>query len=279
MGPEVEWASLRDDPGLATTAATIERDVAPFLAELTQAPRARLSATAPDLSFIVHVEEHPVAVVRGGRLRWNGTPEDAPAAGAVEAVARAGEPDADTLAVLDVTVAFGERGRGIGGAVLAGLDAQRRAAGLEQLLVLLRPHAKASYPLIPFARYAAFTTADGAPFDPWFRTAWRQGLHPVRGVDRSLVARADLDSWRRWLDVEVPGSGPYIVDGAIKPAILETERDEGRYREPHLWVTHPGSANQIPGADPTSSRAWAAALAVAGVEPSDRTHREVRRAR
>jgi len=56
MGPEVEWASLRDDPGLATTAATIERDVAPFLAELTQAPRARLSATAPDLSFIVHVE-------------------------------------------------------------------------------------------------------------------------------------------------------------------------------------------------------------------------------
>jgi len=34
---EVVWTSLQDDPDLATTATTIERDVAPFLAELTPA--------------------------------------------------------------------------------------------------------------------------------------------------------------------------------------------------------------------------------------------------
>jgi len=227
----------------------------------------------------VHVDELPAAVVRAVRLRWDGTPGDAPAAGAVEAVGRAGEAQGDTLAVLDVTVAFGERGRGLGSAVLAHLDDRRRDAGLERLLVLLRPHAKASYPLIPFARYAAFRTADGAPFDPWFRAAWRQGFRPVRSVDRSLVARAGLDAWRRWLDVEVPGSGPFLVDGAIKPAILETERDEGRYREPHLWVARPGPANEIPAGDPSSSDAWIAALAIAGVEPGGRSHREVRRGR
>ncbi|MEX2550249.1 MAG: hypothetical protein WD638_08470 [Nitriliruptoraceae bacterium] len=258
---------------------TIERDVAPFLAELTRDVRDRLTSSAPELTFVVHTDELPVAVVRAVRLRWDGTPGDAPAAGAVEAVARAGEAGADTLTVLDVTVAFGERGRGLGGEILAQLDGRRRAAGLERLLVLLRPHAKASYPLIPFARYAAFRTADGAPFDPWLRTAWRQGFHPVRGVDRSLVARADLDAWRRWLDAEVPGSGPYLVDGAIKPAILETERDEGRYREPHLWATRPGPANAIPPADPSSPEGWVTALAVAGVRPGDRSHREGRRER
>jgi len=276
---ELVWTSLRDDPDLATTATPIERDVAPFLADLTRDVRDRLTRDAPDLSFVVHVDELPVATVRAVRLRWDGTPADAPAAGAVEAVDRAGEPEADTLAVLDVTIAYGERGRGLGSAILAGLDDRRLAAGLERLLVLLRPHAKSSYPLIPFARYAAFRTAEGAPFDPWFRAAWRQGFRPVRGVDRSLVARAGLDAWRRWLDVEVPGSGPFLVDGAIKPAILEAERDEGRYREPHLWVARPGTANQIPAGDPSSSEAWVVALAVAGVEPGDRSHRVVRRAR
>ncbi len=276
---EVVWTSLQDDPDLATTALTIERDVAPFLAELTRDVRDRLTGAAPELSFVLHVDDLPVAVVRAVRLRWDGTPGDAPAAGAMEAVGRAGEAQADTLAVLDVTVAFGERGRGLGSAILADVDDRRGAAGLERLLVLLRPHAKASYPLIPFARYAAFPTADGEPFDPWFRAAWRRGFRPVRGVDRSLVARADLAAWRRWLDVEVPGSGPFLVDGAIKPAIVETERDEGRYREPHLWVARPGPANQIPPGDPSSSDAWVAALAAAGVEPGDRRHREVRRAR
>lgn len=276
---DLRWTSLEDDPELVTTAVTVERDVAPFLAELTSNVRDRLTEAAPELSFVVHVDELPVAVVRAVRLRWDGTPADAPASGAVEAVARAGEADADTLAVLDVTVAFGERGRGLGSAILAALDDRRREVGLERLLVLLRPHAKAAYPLIPFARYAAFRTAEGAPFDPWFRAAWRHRFHPVRAADRSLVARADLDAWRRWLDVEVPGSGPFLVDGAIKPAILETERDEGRYREPHLWVALPGPADQVPEAERSSSDAWVLALAVAGIEPGDRSHREVRRAR
>jgi len=276
---EVVWTSLEEDPDLDTTALTIERDVAPFLAALTRDVRDRLTRDAPDLSFVAQVDELPVAAVRAVRLRWDGTPGGAPAAGAVEAVGRAGEPEADTLAVLDVTVAYGERGRGLGSAVLGGLDDRRLAAGLERLLVLLRPHAKASYPLIPFARYAAFRTADGEPFDPWFRAAWRRGFRPVRGVDRSLVARADLDAWRRWLDVEVPGSGPFLIDGAIKPAILETEREEGRYREPHLWVARPGPVNEIPPGDPSSTQDWVTALAVAGVEAGDRSHREVRRSR
>ncbi|TVP65848.1 MAG: GNAT family N-acetyltransferase [Nitriliruptor sp.] len=265
----MRWTTLAEDADAADVVAAIERDVPAFLAELTQQHRERLTSTAPGCSFLLLEDDLPVAAVRAVTLVWDGSPAGAPAGGAGEAVARAGEPGADTLAVLDVIVAFGARGRGIGRAVLEDVEGRGRAAGLERALVLLRPHAKARYPLVPFARYAAFTREDGAPFDPWFRSAWQAGFRPVRGVDRSLVARAELAAWRRWLDVELPGSGPYLVEGAIKPAILETERDEGRYREPHLWVT--------PGRDPGVG--WRDALAAAGVVAGDRHHREIRRRR
>jgi hypothetical protein len=252
-------------------AAAVERDVPPFLAELTAAHRAHVAEVAPACQWLVHEGDLPVAVVRGVPLRWDGRPDDAPAGGAGEAVRRAGEVDADTLAVLDVTVAFGARGRGVGGALLSDLVAQR-PGGLERVLVLVRPHAKREYPLLPFPRYVSSVREDGQPFDPWLRAAWRAGLVPVRGVDRSLVARAPLDAWRRWLGQRVPGSGPYLIEGAIKPAILELERGEGRYREPHLWMAAGTEGD-------TGGRPWPEALAAVGVVAGDRRHREVRRER
>lgn len=271
------WTSLADDPASETVLTDIERDAPPFLAELTRRHRGRLTTDAPATSWVVAEGELPVAAVRAVTLVWDGSSGGAPAAGVGEALDRAGEPGADTLAVLDVTVAYGARGRGVGPAVLTELDARRAELGLVRTLLLLRPHAKSRYPLIPFARYASFTRADGQPFDPWFRAAWRAGFVPVLGVDRSLNARADLASWAHWLGVEVPGSGPYLVDGAIKPAIVEVERDEGRYREPHLW----GSLDGGPGATGTVGTRgdWVTALSRAGVVAGDRAHREPKRPR
>ena len=267
----MRWVSLADDPGVGDALAAIEREVPPFLAELTSASRAQLAEVAPELSWVVLEGERPVAAVRAAALVWDGTPAGAPAAGAAEAVGRAGEVDADTLAVLDVTVAAEARGHGVGRAVLADLDARRVELGFERLLVLLRPHHKANYPLVPFGRYLSFVTAAGEPYDPWLRTAWQLGLQPVLGVDRSLIARADVGQWQRWLGLPIPGSGPYLLDGAIKPTVVEVELDEGRYREPHLWAGATGTpVPPVPGT-------WLDALAVAGVVAGDRSHREVRR--
>lgn len=266
----MRWLSLADDAELDETSAAIERDIPPFLDELTHAHRTHLAQVAPGLSWVVHEEELPVATVRAAALRWDGTPDGAPAAGAGEVLARAGEDGADTLVVLDVTVAFGARGRGVGRAVLAGLDARRRDQGLARTLVLLRPHRKSDYPLIPFDRYVSFMTGDGMPFDPWLRAAWRLGYRPVRGVRRSLDVHADVAAWERMLGLTVPGSGPYLVDGAIKPAVIEVERDEGRYREPHLWAGATGQPVPPEGED------WIVALGGAGVVAGDRSHRDVR---
>lgn len=298
------WTDLAAAPELAAGVVAVERQIPAFLAELTVDTRAQLTATEPAGTVVlVTTDAEVVAVVRSVRLTWDGQRSQAPAAGVREAVGRSGEDrgrvgpaGADTVAVLDLVVAEAWRGRGVGSAVLAELDGLRVHRGADRLLVLLRPHAKQAYPLVPFARYASFVTAAGEPFDPWFRAAWRAGLVPVRGVDRSFIARAALDDWQRWLGRPVPGSGPYLVPGAIKPAILETERDDGGYREPHLWAApiaslapltdgredgqgegHP--REPVVEAGPAASGGWISALAAAGVVAGDRSHRQIRRRR
>jgi GNAT superfamily N-acetyltransferase len=267
------WEALVRSDDVVQVASGIELDAPPFLAEVTAPQRAEVTARFPHQQWLVSEGGLPVAVVRAVPLRWSGARGDAPAGGVAEALGRAGETDADTLAVLDVVVAYGARARGVGGRVLAHLEERGRSEGFGRTLLLARPHAKQDNPLVPFARYASFTDPLGLPFDPWFRAAWRRGLVPVRGVERSLIVRTDLSDWVRWLGRPIPGSGPYLVPGALKPAILETERAEGRYREPHLWMA-PRDALTEPTPD-----AWPAALAAAGVSAGDRSHREVRRSR
>lgn len=266
---------MADAPEGVGAVRHIEADGPPFLFSATAPARAHLDEVAADTTWLAADDGEPVAVVRAVRLRWDGTPSDAPAWGLTEAVARAGEIGADTLAVLDVRVAGPARGHGIGRAVLERLTTLAADAGCGRCLVLLRTHAKADHPLTPYARYLAAVRDDGRPFDPWLRSAWLAGLRPVRGIDRSLITTAPLERWSTWTGRTFPTSGPELVPGAIKPAIVEYERREGRYREPHLWSAPAGDLT----APPPDDASWIDCLAHVGITPGDRTHREVRRSR
>lgn len=276
MPPGLTFRDLRGAPGQATELAELERDGPRFLVDATAPARHHLDEAAPDTTWVGRdAAGAAVVAVRGVRLRWDGTSDDAPASGAVEAVARAGEEAADTLVVLGVRVRADARRRGIGRATLAATTELAREAGCQRALVLLRTHAKAAHPLTPFVRYLAATRDDGHPFDPWLRQAWTAGLRPVRSVDRSLVVAAPLARWVDWAGHPFPTSGPELVPAAIKPAIVEFERDEGRYREPHLWAAHADDLERPPPRD----AGWSAALAHVGLVPGDRAHREVLRRR
>jgi GNAT superfamily N-acetyltransferase len=285
-GPDLVWASSEARPELAAAIAAVEADGPPFLAELTAGHRRLLDDRWPALQWVASsADDEPLVVVRAVPIRWDGTTEGAPGAGLGRLLGEAKEARdtaADTLAVVDLTVHPAHRGGGVGPRVLAELEARRTEAGLERLLVLVRPHAKRQHPLVPFARYLAAAHDDGRPRDGWLAAVWAAGFHPVRGVDRSLVARAPVATWERWYGRSFPTSGPYLVAGAIKPAIVELERDEGRYREPHLWVAPAGHLARRT-VEPTERRrpqdAWRRALAAAGVVAGSRRHREVRRVR
>jgi GNAT superfamily N-acetyltransferase len=285
-GPDLVWTSSEGRPELAAATAAVEADGPPFLAELTAGHRRLLDERWPALQWVASsAAGEPLAVVRAVPIRWDGTTEGAPGAGLGRLLGgadAASDTAADTLAVVDLTVHPAHRGGGVGPRVLAALDARRTEVGLERSLVLVRPHAKQHHPLVPFARYLTAADDGGRPRDGWLAAVWDAGFHPVRGVDRSLVARAPVAAWERWYGRSFPTSGPYLVAGAIKPAIVELERDEGRYREPHLWVA-PAAHLTRRTVEPTELRrpadAWRRALAAAGVVAGSRRHRELRRAR
>jgi GNAT superfamily N-acetyltransferase len=288
MAPEVRsplrWTTLASDPASAARIAGIVEGGPPFLAELTADHRARLHERWPTHQWLGGVRaSESRAVVSAVAIRWDGTTAGAPGGvGTLIGEADPRDDGADTLAVVDLAVHPSVRGQGLGSRVLAELDELRATAGLERLLVLLRPHAKRHHPLVPFARYLSAVDAAGRPRDGWLAAAWEAGLHPVRGVDRSLVARAPVAAWERWYGRPFPTSGPYLIDGAIKPAIVELERDEGRYREPHLWVaprTHLAQRTVVPDELRSPAEGWRRALAAAGVVAGSRRHREPRRPR
>jgi GNAT superfamily N-acetyltransferase len=290
MDPEgahlpLTWTSLAETPTRWPRFDELVAAGPPFLAELTGDHRRLLRERWPGHQWLASVEGGgAVVAVQALAIRWDGTTEDAPGAG-VGALIGGADPsaaDADTLVVLDVAVHPEVRGRGYGTQVLAALDRLSGTVGLERLLVLLRTHAKRHHPLVPFARYLSAVDGDGRPRDGWLAAAWESGLHPVRGVDRSFVSRAPVAAWERWYGRPFPTSGPYLVPGAIKPAIVELERDEGRYREPHLWVApreHLRQRTVVTSALRSPADGWRRALAAAGVVAGSRRHREVRRPR
>jgi hypothetical protein len=43
-----------------------------------------------------------------------------------------------------------------------------------------------------------------------------------------------------WCGLAFPESGTYVVEGALAPVEIDRERDHGVYREPNVWMRHPG---------------------------------------
>ena len=47
-----------------------------------------------------------------------------------------------------------------------------------------------------------------------------------------------ITEWRQWTGLEFPGSGAYVIPGALNPVEIDIERDLGEYTEPNVWLVH-----------------------------------------
>jgi hypothetical protein len=169
--------------------------------------------------------------VAGLPAGWDGALERA-----VDAQTRGESPT--VLCAMASEVVAAHRGAGLGGGVLRALRERAAARGLGRMLAPARPTAKHRYPLTPIERYAEWTRADGAPFDPWLRTHWRLGarvLGPERAAMRISGAVAE---WERWAGMALPESGEYIVPDALAPITVDRSRDQAVYVEPAVWMLH-----------------------------------------
>ncbi|MGW5715368.1 hypothetical protein ACWEVP_04325 [Amycolatopsis sp. NPDC003865] len=143
---------------------------------------------------------------------------------------------ADTACALEIAVHPDHHGRGHSGTVLSGMRAA--AAGLDALVVPVRPPDKAAVPEVPMREYAAETRADGLPADRWLRTHVRAGGRIEAVAPCSATVQAPLEDWRRWTGLPFANDGPVLVPGALAPVIVSVAQDFAVYVEPNVWVSH-----------------------------------------
>jgi GNAT superfamily N-acetyltransferase len=183
-----------------------------------------------------------VAAGHSAPFYWNGQAADLPSgwdAVLTQAVAdQAAGRSPTALAALSVTVRDSHRGQGLSRTVLETLRALAARAGLPDLVAPVRPAFKSRYPLIPMEQYLTWTRPGGRPFDPWLGVHLGLGAELLQVCPASMVIAAPVAQWEDWTGLRLPGSGRYVVPGALVPVEVDVDRDEGRYIEPNVWVRH-----------------------------------------
>ena len=173
---------------------------------------------------------------------WTGRPADLPDgwdAVLIQAVSDREAGRAPTaLAGLSITVSETHRGRGLSRQLVEALRTAATDGGFTDLVIPVRPTLKHRYPLIPMEQYLTWTRPNGRPFDPWLGVHLGLGAEVVGVCPASMVVTAPVAQWERWTGLPLPGSGRYVVPGALVPVEVDVERDEGRYQEPNVWVRH-----------------------------------------
>lgn len=161
---------------------------------------------------------------------------DAVLTSGVEA-ARSGQRT-NALSALAIVVAPDMRGSDLAERLIANMKTSARQNGLEALVAPVRPTKKPAYPLTSFADYMGWTTANGAPFDPWLRKHWQLGARIVKIAPCSMRVEAPLAQWTEWSGLRFPVSGPYHVEGGLAPLMADCGDGIGLYEEPNVWMRH-----------------------------------------
>ena len=147
--------------------------------------------------------------------------------------------------LLGVQVVVDQRHTGRGLSVAATQEMLKLAehSGFRALVVPLRPSNKHDYPLISMDQYLRWKNPQGWPFDNWLRVQVKMNGSILGICSRSMYIPGTVRAWQDWTGQTFPGSGNYLVPGALNPIKIDVENDLGTYTEPNIWIVHtPGNA-------------------------------------
>ncbi len=113
-----------------------------------------------------------------------------------------------------------------------------RINGFNKLVLPVRPSEKHKYPLIPMEDYIQWKDRNGLPFDSWLRVHVKAGGIIVKVCSKAMYIPGTVDEWKEWTELDFPGSGSYIVPGALNSILIDIEKNEGIYTEPNVWILH-----------------------------------------
>jgi len=181
-------------------------------------------------------------------LAWEGTAKDLPAGGIdwilPSVVEAPKDTSVNTLFALQIVVQPELQGQGLSAEMVRAMMGRGRKAGCGVLYAPVRPSWKDRYPLQACEDYITWRREDGLPYDPWLRVHKRVGGEIIKVCDKSMQMEGTIGEWQKWTGMVFPGSGDYVIPGALVPVRMDVERDLGRYVEPNVWVEHSLAANE-----------------------------------
>lgn len=202
--------------------------------------------------LFLNQKEQLIAVGHTVPLKWNGSTDDLPPSidGIVTRSLRELEDNAKptALSALAIMIRNDCRGHGLSTDMIRAMIALADEYGMKHLLAPLRPTLKSRYPLVPFEEYIYWKRPDGQAFDPWIRVHERMGAEMLTVMPESFEVSGTVGEWEQWTGMPIPGSGEYVMPGALVPVVIDCEKNIGSYIEPNIWLCHKVSASD---SDPT----------------------------
>jgi hypothetical protein len=195
-----------------------------------------------DQLLLCDEQDQIVAAANAIPVGWNGTLADLPAGW--DAVLERGIQEYEhgqsptALSALAILVKPILRGQALSSRMIQALRHIALAQGFPFLIAPVRPSLKHRYSLIRMEDYVSWRREDGLPFDPWIRAHVQLGASVLQVAPQSMVIRGTVKPWEEWTGMRLPQSGLYIIPDALAPLLISSERNEGQYEEPNVWMQH-----------------------------------------
>jgi hypothetical protein len=144
----------------------------------------------------------------------------------------------NTAAALGASILPTHQSKGLSSTILRVMRHLAQEAGLQRLVVPVRPNFKARYPIIPIEDYIQWTNGEGLPFDPWMRVHSRLGARLIKPCSRAMTMGGTVAQWETWTGVAIPGSGDFVLPDLLAPLHVDHAADRCIYVEPNVWMEH-----------------------------------------
>jgi hypothetical protein len=196
-----------------------------------------------ELQLLMMDEDEVLAVINTVPIRYDGPVSDLPDEGwdwgvrkSVTDLEAGIEPN--VLMGVQIVVNKAHHGKGLSYPAVKEMVSLAARKGFNGLILPVRPSEKHRYPLVPMEEYMQWENEKDLPFDSWLRVHVKSGGEIVKACQKSMYISGSIDEWKNWTGMEFPGSGQYIVPGALNPVSIDLENDRGIYIEPNVWTVH-----------------------------------------
>lgn len=139
---------------------------------------------------------------------------------------------------VQIVVNKNHQGKGLSALAVKEMANLARKKEFNNLVIAVRPSDKHHYPLIPIENYIKWQNENNLPFDNWLRVHAKAGGKIIKPCPKSMAIPGTISEWKAWTNMDFPGSGSFIIPGALNPISIDLEKELGLYIEPNVWICH-----------------------------------------